>query len=368
MVSPSYFPVKGGAETVVQNLSASLNERGVHTDVMTFNMERRWVPRWQGETRVIDGVSVFRIPALNWLPLTHSNRLTLGVNLVPGRFTNVLRNYDIIHFHEFELSFPLFSSLVKRPKIIHFHGMDVNFLKRYTLSRTLLKLLANSYISISEKMTRDLLALGFDNEKIICLPNGVDSSLFKPQGQKEDNLLLYVGRINPRKGLHILLRSLSHLEKPIRLAIIGPMDSGGAYRQEIVNLIEKERTRRKHEIIYLGTMNNDEVVSWYQKASLFILPSFSEGFPMTIIEALSCETPVIASPVGGIPEVVKEHETGILVRPGRPDTLALAIQYLLENADVRMRLGREGRKRVIRYYSLDCSVGKLCNFYRKLCS
>jgi glycosyltransferase involved in cell wall biosynthesis len=113
-------------------------------------------------------------------------------------------------------------------------------------------------------------------------------------------------------------------------------------------------------------MDQADIIKWYQKASLFVLPSFGEGFPVTTLEALSCETPVIATPVGGIPEIVKNYENGILIPPNDPAALARAIQYLLENKKIRTKFGREGRKRIIKHYSLEASVKKLCWIYEQL--
>jgi glycosyltransferase involved in cell wall biosynthesis len=155
MVPPAFHPVKGGTESVVRNLSIALNEIGVHTDVMTFNMDRKYAPRWRGNIEKIDGITVFKVPALNWLPIEPSPRINLGVNLIPGKFTNLLKKYDIIHFHEMELSFPLFSFLIKKPKILHLHGIDVEFFKRYHLSRTIFKQVADYYITITRQMKRD---------------------------------------------------------------------------------------------------------------------------------------------------------------------------------------------------------------------
>jgi len=366
MVTPCYYPVKGGTETVVRNLSISLNRKSVHTDVMTFNMDRRWCPRWQGRTERIDGITVFKIPALNWLPAGHSNRITLGINLVPSRFTNILKHYDIIHFHEVDFSFPLFSCLVRKPKIIHCHGVDTQFLRRYYLSKMLLKHLANLYISISRQMTEDLLKLGINRNKIVYLPNGVDTNLFAPQGQKEDNLLLFVGRLDANKGLHVLVKSLRHLEKSVRLAIIGPASWDRKYYLDVLESIKKENQRGKHRITYLGALDQPEVAKWCQKASILILPSFSEGFPVVILEALSCETPVIATPVGGIPEVVKNRENGILVPQNDPFKLAETIQFLLENEDMRIKFGHEGRELIVKEFSLKTVVSKLTRIYEQM--
>ena len=364
MVPPCYHPVKGGTETIVRNLALTLNKDGVQTDVMTFNVDQNRDPKWQGKIEKIDGITVYRIPALR---LIRSYRATAMVNFIPGRFTNILKNYDIIHFHEFELSFPFFSYLIKKPKILHLHGISYNFLKKHHISRFLLKHLTDIYVSISRQMTKELVNLGIPESKITYIPNGIDTNFFKPGNHKEENLLLYVGRISELKGLHILIKALEFLKKSVRLVIIGPPDWDAKYYQELLGLIEKENMKGRHKIKYLGAMEQSEIVGWYQKASILILPSFAEGFPVTILEALSCQTPVVATPVGGVPEIIKKNnETGILVPPGNSIHLAEAIDYLLENENVRLKIASEGRKLVKEQYSLENACKKLCSIYKQL--
>ena len=365
MATPGFHPIKGGTETIVRDFSIELRRIGVHVDVMTFNMDRKYTPKWNGKIEKIDGINVFKVPALNWLPIEHSPRITLQVNLIPGRFTNLMKGYDIIHFHELDFSFPLFSFFVRRPKIFHLHGINVDFLRRYHLSRVILKHVADYYIAISRQLERDLIELGISKSRIIYLPNAVDVKLFRPQGEKEDDLILFVGRISFTKGLHVLLDSLHFLNRSVSLVIIGPAASLNYY-QDIQKSIEKENRRGKNKITYLGSLDQAEVAKWCQKASILILPSFSEGFPVVILEALSCETPVIATPVGGVPEVVRDGKNGILVPRNNPLKLAEAIQYLLDNKDIRIRLGLEGRKLVKRSFSLDVIANKLCSIYRNL--
>jgi glycosyltransferase involved in cell wall biosynthesis len=282
---------------MVRNLAIKLNKTGIHTDVLTFNMTQKWKPKWNGKTEKIDGITVFKIPALNWQPLTHSFRTNLGINLIPGRFTHILKQYDIIHYNEFDLSFPLFSYFLKKPKIFHLHGLDANLLKRYHLSRIIFNNVAHFYIAISKAISNDLLELGIPESKVTYLPNGIDTELFHPKGEKEENLILFVGRISFGKGLHVLLKSLHYLQTSIRLAVIGPFwDS--KYSQDMKKLAEIETLRGKHKIEFLGALDQEDIIEWYQKASVFILPSFTEGLPVVVLEALSCETPVIVTPVG----------------------------------------------------------------------
>jgi len=364
MVTPGFYPIRGGSETLVNELSVKLNSMGIQTHVMTFNMDKKWSPKWRGKVEIVDGLKVFKIPALKLLP--SSPRINMNVNLIPGNFAGVMKQYDIIHFHEAELSFPMFSFLIKKPKILHLHGIHVDFIKRYRLHRMIFKRVSDYYIAITKEMKNDLIKLGISKTRIFHLPNAIDTKLFYPgNDKKEDNLLLYIGRITPVKGLHILLDALRHLQKPVRLVIIGPINDYKYYKN-ITKLIERENKRGKNQVEYAGILPLKELIEFYQKATMFILPSFWEAFPITLLEALACETPVIATPVGGVPEIIKTHETGILVPPGDSNRLAKAINFLLQNEDVRLKITYEGRKLVREKYSLETACKRLCSIYKQL--
>lgn len=365
MVTPGFYPVTGGTETIVRNLSKELNTKGIHTDVLTFNMTNKWKPKWRGETTRIDGMNVFRIPGLNWQPFEHSMRNTMGVNLIPGCFAKLMGQYDLIHFHELDFSFPLFSLSVKKPKVLQPHGMDSNFLRRYYLGRKILTNVANHYIAISMQAKKDLLEIGIPNKKLTYLPNGVDTELFRPKTQRQENLILFVGRIQPLKGLHVLIESLRYLRTPVHLVVIGSFWDN-KYSNDMKTLADKEEKRGKHKIEFLGALDPEEVSYWYQKASIFILSSFSEGLPVVVIEALSCATPVVVTSVGGIPDIVKNNENGLYFRTGDSVDLAKKIQYLLDNRSERVRLGQEGRRQIIANFSLTSVVTQLSALYQRL--
>ena len=366
MVTPTYFPVIGGSETTVRKLTTGLNKIGIQTDIMTFNMDRLWQPRWQAETEISDeGFRIFKIPGLNWFPITHSDRITMGINLVPGRFTNLLHEYDIVHFHG-ELSFPLFSYFSKKHKIFHLHGLRIEFFKRYFLPRLILENIAQAYICLTERMKNELIQLGIPQRKIRCLPNSVDMEFFRPSKEREENMILFVGRLHYIKGLHVLLESLSYLKRPVELVIIGPPAQDSKYQRHIMNLVSSENSKHVHKVRYLGEKNQKDVLEWYQRASIFVLPSIYEAMGIVNLEALACETPVIATKVGGIPEVVVDKKTGILVEPNSALALANAIQYLMDNPEERRKLGKEGRKWVVRNFSEETTLQKLQSIYDEL--
>jgi glycosyltransferase involved in cell wall biosynthesis len=366
MVTPGYYPIKGGTETVVRTLSIELNKIGVRADVLTFNMDRKWRPKWIGKIEKIDGVTVFKVPGLNWLPITESPRIKFQIHLIPGRFRHLMKEYDVIHFHEAEFSFPFFSYFVKKPKILHLHGIKFDYFKKSHLSRLILKTAADLYLSITKQMKNELNMLGIPKNKVIYFPNAVDPKTFKPGEKKIDNAILYVGRISPDKGLHVLLKSLNYIKTSIDLEIIGPPDWNLNYYKNVLRLMETENQRGRHKIRYSGCVDQTRLIKGYQKASIFVLPSLFEPFGIVLLEAMSCETPVVATNAGGIPEIIKNGENGIVVPTNNPLKLAEAIDYLLENKDVRIKFGKVGRKWVTENFSVEVLVKKLCKIYEAM--
>lgn len=365
MVTPRYYPAKGGTEIMVRNFAISLNKKGIRTDIMTFNMTEKWNAKWQGNVEEIDGITVYKIPGLNWLPIEHSFRNTQGINLIPGRFAHIISKYNILHFHELELSFPTFSMSIRKPKILHLHGLDFDTLARNIIGRWLFKNSANIYVAITRQMIRDLIRLGITSSKIKYVPNGVDTKLFRPDKNKQSNLVIFVGRVSYGKGVHILLEALDYIKTPICLAVVGPIEHNSI---KILEMIKEKNSKGRHKVMYLGPLDQPDIIKWYQKASILVLPSFWEAFPIVILEALACETAVIATSIGGIHEIIKNGETGILVKSSNSFQIANAIQYLLNNDDARRKMASKGREQVVNQYSLEVATKKLCDIYSQLLS
>lgn len=367
MATPYYFPVIGGTESFIETISLKLNEMGILADILTLNLDERVNPVWKNAIEEINGLRVIKIPSHKGIrPLK-----LFQIDLIPGRFLNYLKNYDIIHFHnETNLTLPFFSYFVKKPKIMHCHCLDVSYLfyRKNLVSCHVFRNIANIYIAVSHTIRCLLINLGVPEHKIRIVPNCVDTKKFRPRKEsKAENLLLFVGRLQPKKGLHILLKSLEYVTTPVKLVIIGPV-SGYCpeYYKEISALIKKVNEKTIHKVIYLGVQKTEKLINWYQKATIFVCPSLSEPFGIVNLEALACETPVIASNVGGIPEVVKDRVNGLLVPPNDVIHLADSIQYLLNNEDIRRKFGQNGRLLVKERFSLKVVAEKLCQIYGEL--
>jgi len=265
------------------------------------------------------------------------------------------------------LSFPLFSFLSRKPKLLQlWGGPSVDYYKKYWLSKHIFKNVVDLYISVTQLMTQQLIEVGIPKYRIKYLPAGpIDVNKFCPMGKKIDNLILFVGRIYSVKGLHVLLESLCYLKKPVHLVIIGPFWDE-KYSKKILKLMRLENEKGLHKVTYIGPQNQENVIKWYQRASVFILPSLQEPGGTVNLEAMSCETPVVASNVGGVPELVRDGVTGLLIPPNNAIKLAISIQYLLDNKDIRIKFGQEGRRWVIKNFSTKVASKKLLEIYEEM--
>jgi glycosyltransferase involved in cell wall biosynthesis len=369
MLTPSFPPIIGGTERLVQNLTLKLNQIGIHTDVMTFNMSEKWNPVWREEVKE-DGFKVFRVPALNIFRKLSYNPLeiSLGAHVIPKlSFVKRLKEYDILHFHDdVDLSFSIFSWFVNKPKIFQCHTLTATHpqYKRNCLPRKILNKVGNSYICVSNWAKKLLLDLGVPESKIFILRNGVDVKKFKPkEAERIDNLVLFAGRIIRPKGLHVLLDSLGYVDIPIHLRIAGPKQDC-KYAEMLGSNGKQERGI--HKVEWLGRIQQDKIMELYQKASVFANPALSDDFGIVNLEAAACETPIIASEVGGIKEFVKNGVNGILVPPNDPKKLANAIKKLLGNRKLREEYGKNGRKMVEDHFSWESVAKEAVRIYEEV--
>jgi glycosyltransferase involved in cell wall biosynthesis len=381
MITPSYDPIIGGTEAVVKNLAIELSRYGHEVDILTFNMDTKWHPRITSKYNVENSIKVIRWGAFG-VPITRFkliNRIlstifyfaftkTLNIHVlpVPG-IAKIARDYDVLHYHDdVDLTFIIFSLLFKKRKLLHYHTLGETF-GRYranVLCRHIIKNAVRMHVCNSRSTQDLLLSLGVPEHKTVILPNGVNTDLFFPDPKKKiGNLILFVGRFERRKGIHVLLSSLQHLNIPCRLVIIAPPSSNSKYSREILNQIKIEKKRGRHEVEWIGAKLGNELAEWYQKASVFVCPSLREAFGITNVEAMACGVPVVASNVGGIPEIVEDRRSGILVPPNNPKKLASALETLLSNGALREKMGKRGRELILKRYSWKVIAKEMSTIY-----
>ncbi|NIM91381.1 MAG: glycosyltransferase [Candidatus Aminicenantes bacterium] len=157
----------------------------------------------------------------------------------------------------------------------------------------------------------------------------------------ESKQVLYAGALTYLKGVHVLLEAMKgvmFLEKDAELIIAGE----GEYRQKLEEIAAQLRIKEK--VKFVGWLSQSRLSELIRQCFVFVLPSFSEGLGRVIIEALISGKPVIASNIGGLPEIIRDGEYGFLVQPDDPQELSQKILYLLRNPDQARKMGREGKE------------------------
>jgi glycosyltransferase involved in cell wall biosynthesis len=160
----------------------------------------------------------------------------------------------------------------------------------------------------------------------LVIPNGFDDALFRPSGKPRDLGLLFVGMLVPVKNLDVLLRAYARVHDrvamPLTLAGDGPLRAALESQARELGISDS--------VHFVGAQSREEVAALMGRAVALVLPSRSEGWPLVIAESLGCGTPVVASRVGGIPEIVASDSGGILVTPGDEDALADGLVAIVE--------------------------------------
>ena len=226
------------------------------------------------------------------------------------------------------------------PAFVKVHGSDVNITGQQPAVKPQIEAWGkkvSAVASVSQDLKNKLVALGVPQSKVHVIYNGIDHQRFHPvpghQARQALNIdvspfLLYVGDLKKRKGCLDLLEAFLSLQQShpdLKLYIAGD----GAMREALQQRIRD--TQMQDRVFLLGKVRHTTLKYWYNAASLVCLPSYNEGVPNVLLEAMACGTPVVASNVGGIPEVVSEH-SGILITPGDTDALKNALDQGLTRA------------------------------------
>ena len=193
---------------------------------------------------------------------------------------------------------------------------------------------------------------------------GVDPEVFKPLERDENTVpeILCVGRLTSAKGQHILLEAVHKVKEQgyrFRLTFVGD----GEDRQSLENQVRE--LGLSEEVRLTGALGQERVMDYYRRADLFVLPSFAEGVPVVLMEAMAQEIPVISTRITGIPELIEHDKTGLLVTPGNTGELAEAIVRVLEDDSLGETLGVEGRKAVLREFNQSENYQYLHRLFNK---
>ena len=244
-------------------------------------------------------------------------------------------DFDLIDAHYFYpdgVAAALLGRRYGKPVVVTARGSDINLIARYAIPRRQIAWAAResaAVIAVSKALKDRMIDLGIDPDRIFVLRNGVDLEAFRltetsstASRAEGAPILLSVGNLVAGKGHDLAIRALTLLEgAELRIAGDGPLlDS---LRSLARSLSVEQRVR------FLGRVPHERLPEVYGRADALILASAREGWPNVLLEAMACGTPVVATRVGGIPEIVKAEAAGVLVEDRSPDAIASAVEGLL---------------------------------------
>jgi glycosyltransferase involved in cell wall biosynthesis len=186
---------------------------------------------------------------------------------------------------------------------------------------------------------------------------GIDPARFAPvdRSGRDGVEVLCVGQLLPRKGQRVLLDAVASLRDrgvDVRVTLVGDGPSRSALEAAVDALDLRDRVK------LTGAVGQDDIRTLYDAADLFCLPSFAEGVPVVLMEAMAAGLPVVTTPIAGVPELV-DAATGVLVAPGRADLLADALESLAADPERRVAMGRAGRAKVEAEFASSPNASRL---------
>lgn len=204
-------------------------------------------------------------------------------------------------------------------------------------------------VTISRSTAGELASLGQPMSKIRIVPCGIDINEVKryPKEASAKVNLLFVGHYRPRKGVDYLVDAFSRLRADNTvLHLVGRMEDS-RYFERLVAIAKAKGVEDR--VIFHGQVDSDRLAYLYSQADVFVFPSLWEGFGIVLLEAMSYGLPIVASNVSAIPELVEDGENGFLVPPADPQALASAIARLVEDSELRKKMGQRGYRMAASY-------------------
>ncbi len=233
---------------------------------------------------------------------------------------------------------------------------------------------ADAIIAVSGAMRDDVLSSypAIDPERIAVIHNGIDTEEYKPDHGTDvlerhgvdpaTPYVIFVGRITHQKGLEHLLDAAPSIDPKAQLVLC----AGAPDTPEIGERVRSRIPQLERTIWIEEMLPKPDVIQLLTHATVFVCPSIYEPMGIVNLEAMACETAVVASRVGGIPEVVAEGETGLLVEPGNAAELAAGVNELLGDAELAARFGKAGRKRAVEHFSWRAIAERTADLYGSL--
>lgn len=385
-IVPTMFPKYKGDYygSFVYDEAKKLVENGIEVHVLTQHNHGILYEE------IMDGIYVHRFKWLEpkeFRALVHfkglKDNLRLVTYVISLFFTliKIVRKYKIgiIHAHSViptGLVGVVVAKFLGCPSVITSHGMDINNFDSKSIYGHLISFSLNQCdraIAVNGDLAEKMKFLGINEDKIVILRNAVDTERFKPSKNMElrhkygigenEILILFVGYLDTFKGIFELVDAFYEINKEnknVKLMMVGT----GPKKEELKKKVS--RLKLDDFVIFTGNVPHDKMHKYYPAADIYVLPSYTEGLPISILEAMACALPIVATDVGGIPEVVKDGENGFIIPFKNKKILMQKLKFLVIHRSLRKLFGTRSIEMAVNLFSNNKKVNNLLNLYKTL--
>jgi len=334
-----------GTEIATYNIAKHLARRGHEVHVITTLDEG--LPKENME----EGFYVHRV---FWRKIRFLGIVSFWIKIF---FVLKKINPDIVHAQSIGIGISGFlaNKILKKPYVAWGRGSEVYLPSTFknTISKLVLRN-ADAVIALTQDMKNEMQK--FCDCDISVIPNGIDTERFENLSKedirkrlkiKEDEkIITFVGTLRPVKGLRYLIEAMKIVrdkDKNVRLVLVGD----GEEREKLEKLVEKFGL--KECVKFIGSVQNEEIPQYMVTSDVFVLPSLSEGFPNVVLDAIASGLPIVATKVGGLPEIIEDSKNGFLVKPKNPEQIAEKILLLIKDDELRKRISKANKGEAERY-------------------
>ncbi|MFZ3382334.1 MAG: glycosyltransferase family 4 protein [Candidatus Methanoperedens sp.] len=367
VITSAKFPPEEGIGNYIYNMSKEFIRKGHNVTIIT----RGGVHKIKKEN--FEGIELYRVPFLPLYPF-HVQIHSIFVN---NFISENESKFDILHFHTplppiIRSDLPLITTVhtpmktdTERVEIINIFSVAVKLQGKisFLIERKLFAI-SDKITSVAKSVSEELADYGLNPNDVEVIGNGVDEKIFHPARNKtNERYILYTGRLSYRKGLFDFIEcgiELCKRHPDINFKLTGK----GPLLDKLKMIIGESGYVDRFE--FLGHVDKSRLIELYQNATIFVLPSHYEGLPTTLLEAMSCGLPVVATAVSGNLDVIDSGKNGIFVPIKSPYKMADAISSLLDDEQKRAKIGAAARKTIEKKFTWDIISSRIMHCYESV--
>lgn len=359
----------GGIGTSIKNLAIGLLAQGVSVRILVYAQKEDVI--FDDNGVVVQQIKNVKFKGLSWW-LTRKKLQNIIDKLHSEKEIDLVEAPDWTGISSFikPKSCPLIIRLNGSDTYFcHLDNRSVKWKNKFHEKRALQK--ADALLAVSQ-FTADTTNAVFGLKKhFTIIPNPIDAGLFQPNNQsnQKEKSIVYFGSLIRKKGLlelPLIFNKVIENDPNATLILIGKdvpdIISGNASTWQMMQELFSDKA--KQNVVYLGSVPYAEIKEKIQHASLCVFPSFAEAFPVSWLEAMAMEIPIVASNVGWAKEMIDDEKCGFLVHPTDHDLFAKRIDTLLNNEELCLEMGKSARKKVESFFDIKVLAKKNIEFYK----